>query len=229
MTMSSDDQQVETSLPPMPGPPWQFRLQHLFGLTTLACIAAGLAAAIGPWTLVASAGIVLAWLNLCGAFGSVQSGRAQTWLLWIAWSVFLFSLALPSLNGLGFDFGWQAAHAALLIPYWFVRGWGFWGNGVSPGSAFVTLIVDLANVLALFTPLLIWRLKTGKGARMSAALCLVIPSTWIWWDPRMYVGYYVWCLSFALAQAALPINRWLFAGLVAIVTLFGAIRAFNFL
>src|SRR4051794_20413116 len=87
-------------------PSWQFGLQHLFALTTLAAIAAGLAVTIGPRTLMASAGIVLAWLNLCGAFHEVQHGRRQRFLLWSAWGAFLVSFALPAMRVFGPVYGW---------------------------------------------------------------------------------------------------------------------------
>jgi hypothetical protein len=46
----------------------QFQLRHIFGLTTIAAVAAALVAARGPGTVVACIGICIAWLNWCGAF-----------------------------------------------------------------------------------------------------------------------------------------------------------------
>jgi hypothetical protein len=197
-------------------PSWQFGLHHLFALTTLAALAAGLAVTIGPRTLMTSAGILLAWLNLCGAFHEVQHGRRQAALLWAAWAVFLVSLALPCMHGFGSSsiYGWTAAWFALTAPLYAMQNEAFF-----QASTPLFFAISTANGLALCLPLLIWQLRRGQGAALGTALCLTMVSTWVMWDAPMLLGYYVWCGSFFLAMAAIPIHRRVFAAMVGIAIL----------
>jgi hypothetical protein len=205
---------LEPTLIPSTLPPWQFGLKHLFILTTLAAFAAAVAATFGPKTLVASTGVILAWCNLSGAFRYFQQGRPQAALLAIAWITFLISLALPCINVFGPVFGWAAAWFTLTAPLNAIRN-----NAIIQPAMPIFLAIDAANTLALGLPLLIWRIRNGGGQRMSAALCLTMVGAWVMWDSPMLVGYYVWCLSFFLALAAIPVNRWLFAGMTALSAL----------
>jgi hypothetical protein len=222
MTPSSEQPQLKAAAVAANRPQWQFGLQHLFGLTTLVAFAAALTAAFGPQLVVPSAGVLLAWLNLCGAFRIFQEGTAQKRLLWLAWATFLISLALPSVLVLTSSrvYGWQAVVAAIQIPYYAVVQTS-WGD-VSLFGGLVCLIIDCANLLAVLMPLLIWRLGRGKGKRMSEAICLSAVGTWVMWDSQMLVGYYVWCSSFLLAQVALTVNRTLFGGITALTIVLGA-------
>jgi len=225
MTSSSEEPRFDAGNGPTDRRSWQFGLKHLFGLTTLVALAAALIAAFGARAVPPSVGILWTWLNLCGAFHFFQQGRAQKRLLWLAWATFLVSLALPSLRVFttGWVYGWQAAMAVIQLPYFAVvkPSW----SDVSVSAGLVCLVVNFANGLAVLMPLLIWRLGRGTGQRMGAALCLTAVSTWVLWDSQMLVGYYVWCVSFLLAQAALPVNRQLFGGTAALTIVLGALRA----
>ena len=110
LAMSEDaatsEHEWPTVIQPAGQPPLQFGLRHLFGLTTISAIAAWLVAGYGPGTLVTSVGLLIAWLNQCGAFESLQSGRRQSVLLWLAWATFLVSLALPSIQVFGPVYGY---------------------------------------------------------------------------------------------------------------------------
>jgi hypothetical protein len=185
--------------------PWQFGLAHLFGLTTWASVAAALVAVCGPGTLTMSAGLLLAWLNYCGAFASLQSGRRQTAVLWAAWGLFLISLTLPSMPpvfGTNSIYGFEAAYFVLGAPL------NIWNRGsVVDLSIPWLLLMDAANLLMLLTPLLIWRIKRGGGQWLGVSLCVAMVSTWIvTWDGAMLIGYFVWVTSMLFVLVAVPLR-----------------------
>src|SRR5262245_37846915 len=170
-------------------PSWQFRLSHLFGLMTLSAVAAAVAAAFGPGSLMLSGGLTVAWLNWCGLFQPVQTGNRQTVLLIVAWTIFLASLALPSMRVFGPVLGWNAAWFVLLTPFQ-----ALYKGEANHLTLYWFLGLDLANQLALMLPLLIWRLRRGQGQWLSALLCVAMVAVWIvgWDGSSMLLGYYVW-------------------------------------
>jgi hypothetical protein len=199
-------------------PRWQFGLAHLFGLTTLSAIAAALVAAFGLGSLPISIGVSLAGVNYAGLLRPLQSGRPQAALLWLAWATFLISLALPSLHVFGPVAGWEAGWAVLAMPVEAVRK-----GDLLHVQLLWFLMLDLANLLAVLLPLLVWRLRRSGGRWYAAVLCVVTISPWsVGWDTPMLPGYYVWCLSFLLALAALPIGRKTLAAMFASLLLHAA-------
>jgi len=183
---------------------WQFGLKHLFGLTTLAAIAAAIFSAVGAGTLVLSLGLILAWLNYCGLFASLQTGRKQLVLLGTAWATFLLSLLLPSVKVFGPVNGASAAWIVLLAPYEALRR-----APTEAWSAFLYVVIDMANALMLALPVLIGLLRRNRGHATSATLCSAMVGAWAvgWGEGReMLVGYYVWCLSMMLALVAVPLR-----------------------
>lgn len=183
---------------------WQFGLKHLFGLTTLAAIAAAIFSAVGAGTLVLSLGLILGWLNYCGLFASLQTGRKQLLLLGTAWATFLLSLLLPSVKVFGPVNGASAAWIVLLAPYEALRR-----APTEAWSALLYVVIDVANALMLALPVLIWLLRRNRGQATSATLCGAMVSAWTvgWGEGReMLVGYYVWCLSMMLALVAVPLR-----------------------
>jgi hypothetical protein len=188
---------------------WQFDLAHLFGLTTLAAIAAALLVSVGPGALMTSAGLLVAWLNACGLFYRFQRGRQQTALLWAAWASFLVSLALPVGELWKALYGYQAAGIFLLFAPW------------SPWS--------VANILMAFLPLIVWRINRGQGQWLSVVLCVTMASAWsvCWssssWSLSMSPGYYVWCASFFLALLALPVRHWMLAAMIVVAVASGVL------
>jgi hypothetical protein len=191
-------------------PRWQFGLAHLFGLTTLSAIAAALVAAFGLGTLPISIGVSLAGINFAGLLRPVQSGRRQAALLWLAWAAFLLSLALPSLHVFGPVAGWDALWFVLVMPFDAARE-----ADLLHVPLLWFLMLDVANLLAILLPVLVWRLRRGRGQWYAAALCVAMISPWsVSWDTVMLPGYYVWCVSFLLALAALPIERKTLAAMI---------------
>ena len=190
-------------------PRWQFKLQHLFGLTTIAAIGAALLARWGWGTLLTSAGFLIAWLNLCGAFAGFQKEPRQIILLCLAWGMFLLSLALPSLTIFGPVYGYGAAWIAMMAPLDAVKDEAFHRH------MFWYLTVDVANLSAALLPLLIWRLRCGRGRWSAMVHCVSLVATpFPFWDTPMLVGYYVWCASFLLALIAIPIGPRTFAAML---------------
>lgn len=181
---------------------WQFRLSDLFALTTLAAIAAAVAAACGPGTLLLSAGVMLAFINWRGAFTPLQSGQLQAILLGLAWCSFLISLALPSVQVFGPTPGWVAAWVSITAPLTAI-----WKCDFAEPNVLGYFGIGLANVLMALLPVLLWRLRRGHGQWFSAALCIAMVFPWsVGWNTPMLVGYYVWCSAFYLALCALPLR-----------------------
>src|SRR5215207_6889457 len=131
-------------------PAWQFRLSDLFALTTLCSIGAAIAAARGPGTLLLTGGVILAFANWRGAFAPLQHGRRQTYLLWLAWCLFLLSLVLPSIRIFGPVAGWGAAWLAIAAPLE-----GLWSAEIEVENPCYLLWhegINLANGLMLLMP-----------------------------------------------------------------------------
>ena len=183
---------------------WQFRLRHVFSLTTFAAIAAALVRIRGLGTLVVSAGLVLVWLNWLGAFDRFHQGRPRMIVLSLAWLTFLISLALPSIEVFGPINGGMAAWLAITLPWYAIM------EGKPPLHAmFVYMGIDVANVLMLLLPLLMWRLSRGRGQALSAALCIAMVAPWCVSGGDVggvLIGYYVWTASFGMAALGLRIS-----------------------
>jgi hypothetical protein len=199
----------------------QFGLAHLFGLTTIAAGAAALVAWFGPGTLLTSACVLVAWLNLCGMFNRLHSGTRQATMLWCAWAMFLISFALPSIAVLGPVLGWGAAWFALTAPVEALRD----AKRIEPELLWF-LWMDAANLLGALLPVLVWRVGRGRGEWLGSAFCLAMVSTGtVLWSNAMLVGYYVWCGSFLLALAALPLRTKTFVAMLGAVALIVAVDA----
>jgi hypothetical protein len=168
------------------------QLRHLFGLTTLSAIGAALIAAYGAGTLLTSIGLLIAWLNHCGALEHLQMGRRQTALIWLAWATFLVSLALPSVRVFGPVLGLWAAWFALIGP-----ANAIWKGEPVHADFALFLAIDIANVLISMLPIAVGRLDRGYIHGFTAALCIAMVGPWcVGWNETMLVGYYVWCASF---------------------------------
>jgi hypothetical protein len=205
---------------PVGGNPWQFRLTHLFVLTTISAVAAALASAYGPGTLVLSLGILVAWLNLCGAFQSLQRGHQKAVTLWLAWTMFLISLGLPSIKVSGPVYGLWAAWFAYALPAESLLK-------LEPfrPALIVYFFINLANVLMLLMPLIIWRQSRERGQWLGVALCVAMPSVWcVAWSPKgLLVGYFVWCASYYVALLAIPVRLSLFVAMLGVAAVLSSI------
>ena len=166
--------------------------------------------------------MLLAWCNFRGAFESLQSGRRQTAVLALAWATFLISLALPSITVFGPVLGISAAWFSIAGPIesMFQYGQPAFGVGV-----IIYLVIDVANLLMLLLPLLVWRLHRGRGRHFGAALCIVMPASWcVAWDPvNLLLGYYVWCVSFGIALLAIRIRMPVLIAMLGVATTLAAI------
>jgi hypothetical protein len=191
----------------------QFSLRQVFELTTLAAITSALAAAFGPGTLVASGGIIVAWLNLRGAFVAIQCEPRQQMAIWVAWLVFLVSLALPSVHVLNPVYGLWAAWYAYAIPVE-----GLLRHEPLHFGLIIYLSINVANVLIVLLPLVVWIRALKIKNWLTTALCFTMPAAWCFaWQPDpLLSGYYVWCASYVLASMATRISPATFAGMVIV-------------
>ena len=153
---------------------WQFSLWSLFELTTAASIAAALVEAKGWGTLVLSIGFTIVWFNVRGSFACWQTPRGQAWFFGAAWVLFGVSLALPVLHVFSsYDYGWQAAEM-MAVSEWenFVKF--FTPDVWSTKQIIIDLVwlgwltlINATNLLMIFSPVTLWRLRRGKGERLA--------------------------------------------------------------
>jgi hypothetical protein len=193
---------------------WQFRLWHLFVLTTYVAVVAAVVKTHGASTLVLGTGLLIAVLNRLGVFCSLQAGRGQTMALASAWCLFLISLALPSVVIFGPVRGFAALWTALLIPWESITS-----GDASAAGLVIFLAIDTANIAMILLPLLLWRLSRARGQILSSILCVAMVAPWCaGWDTQFLVGYYVWSASFMVALIAIPVSRWRLAAMVTLAT-----------
>lgn len=88
--------------------PWQFRLWHLFAMTTYVAVVMAAVMWWGTQTLPITVGAGLMWLNYSGVFTRLQTGRIQAALLLAAWIAFIVSMFLPCETQWGAP-GWMGA------------------------------------------------------------------------------------------------------------------------
>ncbi len=227
----------ERTLPVRTAAPWQFSLRGLFLLMTAAAGTAAVASVWGLGSLILSTGFILATLNWRGGCAAVQTNRARPRLFYTAWLLFAASLFLPVTKGCGTDAfcGWQAAlvcagaevdllkdiaSACRTSPQdsepRIIEGAGDTVSNrarrtvEAVGSALWVTLLNLANLLMLGSPWLLWRLQRGRGQRLAALLAWSTVAVWLVpldAPPPMYLsGYYVWCLSFTLVLTTLRIT-----------------------
>lgn len=215
------------SLPPIAesaSPPkrWQFRLCHLFALMTYVAFALGITTWQGPSTLMVSLGLGVALFSHLGAFERLQQGRTQLILVGVAWVTYLVSLCAPCAVGVVTLFGWEAAWSYLWEP---VSAIFTQQATLRPFTWPWLWSINLANVLQLTLPLLIWRLSRGRGEVLFVFICLAMVGPWttLIIAPGLYVAYYIWCISFMLLVMAVQVNRATLIAMVGLAILHAAI------
>jgi hypothetical protein len=179
---------------------FQFRLSHLFLATFLVASITFIAIIFGPGSLPLSIGITLAWLNVRGLLGWFQQRHTRARVCYVAWFLIATSLALPSVKGCNQKpvKGWQAAQMAVMAEGAALEKLATNPDRIDGESCvFVVyfMLINLANLLALMSPLLLYRLQKGKGRLMGNTLAFASVAVWMlpWGDPEGYfIGYYVW-------------------------------------
>jgi hypothetical protein len=200
-TQEKDTRQEEPTDPrePVAGDRFQFRLSHLFMATFLVAVIVFLAQSTGVGSLPLSIGLALVCLNAQGFFGFWQHKRSRPRLFYVVWLLIAVSLFLPSAKGCNNQtiHGWQAAQmmfvAEVEMLHEVTTKQAFPGGGLIP--LVLLLSINLANLLILLSPLLLFRLQKGKGRLMGNALAISAVSVWvITWDNAsgFLIGYYVW-------------------------------------
>ena len=208
----------------IPSPPkrWQFRLWHLFALTTYVAVVLGIATWQGPPTLMVTLGLGLALLSHLKAFEPFQRGRTPLVLVGLAWVTFLVSLCTPCATGLTTILGWEAAW----FYYWAPVSEMFDKDQTLQPVAWPWVVsVDLSNLLQALLPLYLWRLRQGRGRVLATLNCLAMVAPWITliFAPQLLVGYYLWCISFMLLVIAVPVSRGTLIGMIGLAVLHFAI------
>ena len=198
----------------------QYSLRDLFVAMTGVAAAFGLAAWWGPGTLPYSIGLLLALANVTGRLGFFQTKQTRPKCFYVAWGLLLVSLFLPSVQGCQEDMkGWQAALTVAQAEIEGVQSlasqetdapWYRWAFSLTVYS-----LLNLANILALLSPLLLYRLQRDRGKWMGGALAVCSVAAWsLGWTPGFLVGYYVWCFGFAALLIGYRMS-WLTFGLMA--------------
>jgi len=147
-----------------------------------------------------SIGLSLAGLNAHGAFIRLQRSRPRSRIAYLAWMMLAVSLVLPTAKGCNQQTirGWEVAQAVAAVEVQGVKSLATGEEALDVQNvislAFFTLI-NLANLLVLASPWLLYRLNRGKGRILANALAFATASVWLLpWDdfPDTLVGYYVW-------------------------------------
>lgn len=218
--------------------PWQFSLRDVFWFTTYAAVAALLARFKSPGSLVLSLGMGTAWLNYRGRISHLQTARARPKVFWGAWLLLLASLFLPAAKGCNNQkmAGWETAVMCAQAEV-SMTGELVARRSMPSGKDFAAEILSLgrltllnaANVLALLSPLLLWRLQRETvpggslwGKRMGAALA--VASVAVWAVPLdssgVLIGCYVWCAGFLALTLSYRIGLRTFILMAALAVLF---------
>jgi hypothetical protein len=217
---------TEESAPAGDASHWQFSLREAFWFTTAAAGATALVRFRGPGSLVISLALYFAWLNARGRLAIFQTCRARPRVFYAAWLLLGASLFLPAMKGCNTSVhrGWETASMAAkwevsvasevilkcnLPPSddW-LEALGFWVR--------ITLI-NLANLLALLSPLLLWRLQREKGRQFGAMLAVSAVAAWtIPMGDGLLIGCYVWCAGFLVLTLSFPMSWRLFAAMTAL-------------
>ena len=199
--------------------PWQFRLWHIFALTTFVAVAAALVRVCGPRLLMPLTGLLLARLNYGGLFRIFQT-RWRVYVWPCAWLAFLISLGLPSIRVFGPVLGIYAAWIALTAPFNMITRLSpdhlaYDWTWATQSSYYLT--ITLANLLMLLLPVVHYRISCGRGQTLSTALCISMVMPWSTFIPAgdALPGYYLWCGSFALALVSLSVTWQTLVAMVA--------------
>jgi hypothetical protein len=83
--MSANKTEIQPTTPPNR---WQFRLWHLFAVTTYVAVVIAVARKWGIETLPVTIGVSISWLNYNGVFSFLQRGKLQLATLFMAWGLF---------------------------------------------------------------------------------------------------------------------------------------------
>jgi hypothetical protein len=189
------------------GRSWQFSLREAFWFLTAAGGAAALVRFKGWGSLVLSLGLYAAWLNVRGRLGDVQTARRRPKVFYAAWLLLAASLFLPAMRGCNNSTmkGWETAHLCAVAEAAAVERFVIKGERpqaeelprVVKEVGWITLL-NLANLLALLSPLLLWRLQREKGQWLASASAVCAVAVWTvpLKDPHVLIGCYVWCAGF---------------------------------
>ncbi|MBW3596666.1 MAG: hypothetical protein KY475_05260 [Planctomycetes bacterium] len=205
---------------------WQFSLKSAFLATAVAAGVACLVGYRGFGSLVLSAGLIAAWLNVRGRLDRLQTRKVRPKLFYAGWMLLGASLFLPAMKGCNNQpvYGWQTAYLCAVteaeIVHELVQDSEL--DAERPleqvGSFAWITAINAANLLLVLSPLLLWRLQRGQGQFLGAALAIAAVSPWAlaMRDPHMFIGCYVWCASFIVLLLSCRIQTRTFCVMLAI-------------
>lgn len=201
----------------------QFSLRDLFAATTGVAAACGLAAWQGVGTLAYSLGLLLSLFNATGRLSYFQSTTMRPKCFYLAWGLLFTSLFVPAVPGCNDDLaGWQVA-AMVATSGVQEAGKLFDPENEQPlqQTAFSLVafgLLNLANTLALLSPLLLYWLQRGRGKWLGIALAVCSVVAWsVGWGEGLLIGFYLWSAGFAILLTAYRINWGTFAVMVAVL------------
>jgi hypothetical protein len=145
-----------------------------------------------------------------------QRRPLQTQLCCAAWFFFLSSMFMPAVEVFGSHSGWEAADTCfkyVLRPLAReeVKDWSYYT---------LNCLFALANLLLACSPLLLWRLRHGKGSIYGALFVTSAAAMWCALTTKIgpLIGFVVWC-SAGLAVLCAFRMRWAMLPLTAVAPL----------
>lgn len=199
-------------------------------MTTGVALACGLAVWQGVGTLAYSFGMLLSLLNVTGRLRFVQTRKTRPKCFYVAWGLLLVSLFLPAANGCNGNhmLGWETAWVTAWVEVGVVASM-FDPQDDSPWHEALLLILwlgtlNLANIFLLLSPLLLYMWQRDRWRWTGNALAFFALNAWLFgWGSEYLIGYYLWCLVFAVILVTHRLRWRTFAVLVAYFPLLFAV------
>lgn len=188
----------------------QFSLRALLIGVTVASVILALYAKRGLGTVPLSLGLLLSGLSWRGRLARLQTETTRPKLYLSGWLLVGMSLLLPSVGGCQTTLkGWEAAYFCAGIEVEMIHNSLQADAELEPQVwsdefAYFSLL-NLANLMFLLSPLVLWRLQRGKGRWLTTINAAAL--TAVWFVPLgagsdYRVGYYVWCGGLTLLHLA---------------------------
>ncbi|HEX5447457.1 MAG TPA: hypothetical protein VFW87_26820, partial [Pirellulales bacterium] len=172
-----------------------FNLRTLFALIGwIALLMAIAVSSLSAW-LMTALGFSVTAANCAGKLTALQSSRGQYRAVLLAWLLLLISLMMPAVRGCGDEAvpGYRAAAVTMLYQ---VQPPVHQPAQVWLPAYLEFSLLNLANLLVIFSPLLIHRMRRGKGRVYGVLLAAGAAAMWcmpIGERPgSLLSGYYVW-------------------------------------
>ena len=177
----------------------QFTLRGLLIAVALAAVASALCAAKGIGSLVLFIGLVATWFSWRGYLSRLQTSSARPKMFLSAWLLVGMSLFMPAFGGCQTEVkGWECAYFCAGIEYELIRDSVVESDQsrLLTTEALTFTLLNLANLMFVLSPLMLYRIWRGKGQFLTTLLAISLPMVWLVPidAPMQYrIGYYVCC------------------------------------